>query len=76
MRAQSCSSRSARAPLIFCAVWRGHGLVSETLYDAIISNCTWANEDAACNNLLNEAANAIGDIDIYYLCVFFLLVES
>lgn len=49
--------------------WRGHGLVTEPLYDAILSNCTWGNENNNCNNLLNEAANALGDLDVYYLCV-------
>ena len=49
--------------------WRGHGLVTEPLYDAILSNCTWGNENAQCNNLLNQAANGLGDIDVYYLCV-------
>ena len=49
--------------------WRGHGLVTEPLYDAILGNCTWGNENNNCNNLLNQAANALGDLDVYYLCV-------
>jgi len=40
--------------------WRGHGLVSQPLYDAILGNCTWSNENAKCDRLLNEAASAIG----------------
>ena len=48
-------------------IWRGHGLVSETAYDAIIGNCTWDNESNECGQLLNDAADAIGDIDVYYL---------
>ena len=49
--------------------WKGHGLISEPAYDAIMAACTWANEDAACNDALQAAANAIGDIDVYDLCV-------
>jgi carboxypeptidase C (cathepsin A) len=48
-------------------IWRGHGLVSETNYDDIMGNCTWDNESQLCNDLLNQAADAIGNIDVYYL---------
>lgn len=47
--------------------WRGHGLISETVYDQILKECVWDNESAKCSDLLNEAAGSIGDIDIYYL---------
>jgi carboxypeptidase C (cathepsin A) len=48
-------------------IWRGHGLVSEPLYDAIMGNCTWTNESPQCNSLLQQAANDIGNIDVYFL---------
>ncbi len=48
-------------------IWRGHALVSETNYDAIMKNCDWPNENAKCEQELQNAANAIGDIDVYYL---------
>ena len=47
--------------------WRGHGLISETSYDAITKACDWPNESAKCQQELQSAANSIGDIDIYYL---------
>lgn len=47
--------------------WRGHALVSETLYDAILGNCTWGNENNVCQALLNEAASNLGNLDVYYL---------
>ncbi len=47
--------------------WRGHGLISETVYDSILKECVWDNESAKCQAFLNEAANQIGDIDVYYL---------
>jgi hypothetical protein len=48
--------------------WKGHGLISETAYDAIVKACPdWANEDQKCSDALNTAANAIGDIDVYFL---------
>ena len=48
--------------------WKGHGLISELSYDNIIKLCPdWANEDAACSDALNTAANNIGDIDVYFL---------
>lgn len=47
--------------------WKGHGLISETTYDTIMSVCTWANENQACQNALNDAAGEVGDIDVYYL---------
>ena len=47
--------------------WKGHGLISETAYDAILKECVWASESAQCGQLLNDAASAIGDIDVYYL---------
>ena len=47
---------------------KGHGLISETAYDDIVKLCPdWNNESPACSNALNDAANSIGDIDIYYL---------
>ena len=46
--------------------WKGHGLISEVIYDKIMKICDWPNESAACGNALNEAANAIGDIDGEY----------
>jgi carboxypeptidase C (cathepsin A) len=48
-------------------IWRGHALVSETNYDNIMKNCVWDNQNAKCEQELQAAANAIGDIDIYYL---------
>jgi serine carboxypeptidase-like clade 2 len=48
-------------------IWRGHGLVSETNYDAIMAACEWANESNECNNLLQDAADSIGNIDVYFL---------
>ena len=48
-------------------IWRGHALVSETNYDNIMKNCVWDNQSAKCDAELQAAANAIGDIDIYYL---------
>ena len=48
--------------------WKGHGLISEIAYDEIMKACPdWANEDARCQQALNDAANAIGDIDVYFL---------
>jgi carboxypeptidase C (cathepsin A) len=48
-------------------IWRGHALVSETNYDNIMKNCDWPNQSAKCDAELQAAANAIGDIDVYYL---------
>lgn len=47
--------------------WKGHGLVSETLYDSILKECVWNNESNQCENDLQAAANAIGNLDVYYL---------
>jgi hypothetical protein len=48
--------------------WKGHGLISEVAYDSIMKACTdWANESPKCQQALNDAANAIGDIDVYFL---------
>ena len=47
--------------------WRGHGLISETIYDACLKTCVWDNESAECSDNLQKAANEIGDIDVYYL---------
>lgn len=47
--------------------WRGHALISETTYDQIMKVCDWPNESQACQNALNDAANEVGDIDVYYL---------
>ncbi len=48
-------------------IWKGHGLISETAYDAIMAECVWDNESNKCQQLLNEAGNSIGNIDVYYL---------
>ena len=45
-------------------MWRGHGLVSETIYDKCLKTCVWDNESAECQNNLQAAANVVGDIDI------------
>lgn len=47
--------------------WRGHGLISETTYDLIMKVCDWPNESQQCQNALNNAANEVGNIDVYYL---------
>ncbi len=47
--------------------WKGHGLISETVYDQVMKVCDWPNESAACQNALNNAANEVGNIDVYYL---------
>jgi len=47
--------------------WKGHALISETTYDAIMKACDWPNESNKCQQLLNQAAQEVGDIDVYYL---------
>lgn len=46
---------------------RGHGLISEVTYNKIMAVCTWSNENQACQDALNDAANEVGNIDVYYL---------
>ena len=47
--------------------WKGHGLISETLYDDIMNVCVWGNENIECTVLLTLASLSIADIDTYYL---------
>lgn len=45
--------------------WRGHGLISKSVYDAINTNCNWNLPTQKCQNLLNQAASQVGHVSVY-----------
>lgn len=47
--------------------WRGHGLLPETLYDDIMSNCDWPNPNLDCDVLLGVAGLLTSSLDVYDL---------
>ena len=49
--------------------WRGHGLMSETTYDAVLAACApnWAKPSLPCDLALGAASAEIGNVDVYDL---------
>jgi serine carboxypeptidase-like clade I len=45
--------------------WRGHGLLPETTYDAIMTACDWPAPSLECDALLALASLQIGNLDVY-----------
>lgn len=48
--------------------WRGHGLISKSVYDAINTNCNWNLPTQKCQNLLNQAAAQVRRRPEIYTC--------
>ena len=46
----------------------GHGFVSDVAWAATLAACgDFSNENAACNNAIQAASSAVGNVDIYDL---------
>ena len=47
--------------------FRGHGLISDKLYSAIMDNCDWNRTSLACDLLLADAELLTAGLDVYDL---------